>query len=68
MKKGDCSYISRGHQLSIPDNAIKKNIDDTEVHDLLSDIKVDGFLQKPFSMGKLNDIIDKTMQDNGQNS
>jgi two-component SAPR family response regulator len=35
------------------------DIDDREFHDLLSDIKVDGFLQKPFSMVKLNDLINK---------
>ena len=26
---------------------------------MLPDIKVDGFLQKPFSMSKLNDVIAK---------
>jgi DNA-binding NtrC family response regulator len=35
------------------------DIDDREFHDLLSDIKVDGFIQKPFSMTKLNDLINK---------
>ena len=35
------------------------DIDDREFHELLSDIKVDGFLQKPFSMAKLNDVIAK---------
>ena len=30
---------------------------DEEFHNVLSDIKIDGFLQKPFSMGKLNDVI-----------
>ena len=34
-------------------------IKDEEFHNLLSDIKIDGFLQKPFSMGKLNDVIGK---------
>jgi len=32
---------------------------DGEFHNLSSDIKIDAFLQKPFSMGKLNDLIDK---------
>ena len=35
------------------------DIDDREFHDLLSDIKIDDFLQKPFSMAKLNDVIAK---------
>ena len=35
------------------------DIDDIEFHDLLSDIKIDAFLQKPFSMVKLNDVIAK---------
>jgi len=34
-------------------------IEDTEFHNLLPDIKVDGFLQKPFSISKLNDVIAK---------
>jgi two-component system, cell cycle sensor histidine kinase and response regulator CckA len=34
-------------------------INDEEFHNVLSDIKVDGFLQKPFSMWKLNDVVDK---------
>ena len=34
-------------------------INNEEFHNMLSDIKVDGFLQKPFSMWKLNDVIEK---------
>ena len=34
-------------------------IQDKEFHNMLPDIKVDAFLQKPFSMGKLNDVIEK---------
>jgi hypothetical protein len=34
-------------------------INDEKFHNMLSDIKVDAFLQKPFSMGKLNDVIEK---------
>ena len=34
-------------------------IEDKEFYNLLPDIKVDGFLQKPFSMSKLNDVIAK---------
>jgi two-component SAPR family response regulator len=34
-------------------------INDEEFHNILSDIKIDGFLQKPFSMWKLNDVMDK---------
>ena len=30
-----------------------------EFHNALPDIKIDGFLQKPFSMAKLNDVIEK---------
>jgi DNA-binding NtrC family response regulator len=31
-------------------------------HNVLPDIKVDGFLQKPFSLGQLNDAIEKISQ------
>lgn len=34
-------------------------INDEEFHNILQDIKVDAFLQKPFSMEKLNDVIEK---------
>ena len=34
-------------------------IEDREFYNLLPDIKVDGFLQKPFFMYKLNDVIAK---------
>jgi hypothetical protein len=34
-------------------------INNEEFHNALSGIKVDAFLQKPFSMGKLNDVIEK---------
>jgi two-component SAPR family response regulator len=34
-------------------------IDDREFCSFLPDIKVDGFLQKPFSISKLNDVITK---------
>jgi two-component SAPR family response regulator len=34
-------------------------INDEEFHNALSDINVDAFLQKPFSMWKLNDVIEK---------
>jgi len=34
-------------------------INDEEFHNALSDIKVDVFLQKPFSMEKLNDVVEK---------
>lgn len=34
-------------------------INNEEFHNMLSDIKVDGFLQKPFSVWKLNDVIKK---------
>ena len=34
-------------------------IQDEEFHNLLPDIKVDGFLQKPFSIQQLNDVINK---------
>ena len=34
-------------------------INEKEFHNLLRDIKVDAFLQKPFSMWKLNDVIGK---------
>jgi DNA-binding NtrC family response regulator len=34
-------------------------IQDKEFHNLLPDIKVDGFLQKPFSIQQLNDVINK---------
>jgi two-component SAPR family response regulator len=34
-------------------------INDGEFHTLLPDIKVDGFLQKPFSIQQLNNVIEK---------
>ena len=34
-------------------------INDEELHNMLTDVKIDGFLQKPFSMAKLNDVIAK---------
>jgi DNA-binding NtrC family response regulator len=34
-------------------------INDKEFHNLLPDIKVDAFLQKPFHIQQLNDIIDE---------
>ena len=34
-------------------------INDKEFHNLLPDIKVDGFLQKPFSIQQLNEVIGK---------
>jgi hypothetical protein len=35
------------------------DIEDNGLHSVLSGIKVDGFLQKSFSMTKLNDSIEK---------
>jgi DNA-binding NtrC family response regulator len=35
-------------------------IEDKEFHRILPSIKINGFLQKPFSIGQLNDIIRKT--------
>jgi two-component SAPR family response regulator len=34
-------------------------IEDKEFHNVLSDIKVDAFIQKPFHIQKLNDVIEK---------
>ena len=34
-------------------------INDKEFHNLLPDIKVDAFLQKPFSIQQLNDAVEK---------
>ena len=36
-------------------------IKDKEFHNVLPDIKVDGFLQKPFSMKQLDDLTNKTI-------
>ena len=38
-------------------------INDKEFHNLLPDIKVDAFLQKPFSIQQLNDMIKKISRD-----
>jgi DNA-binding NtrC family response regulator len=34
-------------------------IEDKEFHNMLPDIKVDAFLQKPFSIQRLNDVLEK---------
>jgi two-component SAPR family response regulator len=34
-------------------------IKDKEFHNMLPDIKVDAFLQKPFSIQRLNDVVEK---------
>ena len=34
-------------------------IEDKEFHNVLPDIKVDGFLQKPFSTQQLNDVVQR---------
>jgi len=34
-------------------------IDDKEFHNVLSDIKLDAFLQKPFHIQQLNEVIEK---------
>jgi two-component system response regulator VanR len=39
-------------------------IQDKEFHNVLPDIKVDAFLQKPFSLQRLNDVIEKISRDN----
>jgi DNA-binding NtrC family response regulator len=36
-------------------------IEDKEFHSILPSIKIDGFLQKPFSMSKLNDVLKEIM-------
>ncbi len=36
-------------------------IEDKEFHSILPSIKIDGFLQKPFTMAKLNDILREIM-------
>ena len=36
-------------------------INDKEFHNMLPDIKVDAFLQKPFSIQQLNNIVEKLM-------
>jgi DNA-binding NtrC family response regulator len=41
-------------------------INDREFHNLLPDIKVDAFLQKPFSIVQLNDLIAKSVEINLQ--
>jgi CheY-like chemotaxis protein len=38
-------------------------IQDKEFHNLLPDVKVDAFLQKPFSIQQLNDMIKKISRD-----
>jgi DNA-binding NtrC family response regulator len=35
------------------------DLQEKEFHNLLPDIKVDGFLQKPFSIQQLNEVIEK---------
>ncbi|HJT46568.1 MAG TPA: response regulator [Nitrososphaeraceae archaeon] len=50
---------SDGFSLIISDIRMPVEIDDREFYSMLPDIKVDGFLQKPFSISKLNDVITK---------
>ena len=38
-------------------------INDKEFHNLLSDIKVDAFLQKPFSIQQLKNVVEKIIVD-----
>jgi DNA-binding NtrC family response regulator len=38
-------------------------IEDREFHNILPNIKIDAFLQKPFSIGPLNDVIEKISRD-----
>jgi len=38
-----------------------KRMYNMEFHNVLSDISVDAFLQKPFSMWKLNNVVEKIM-------
>ncbi|HZC21294.1 MAG TPA: hypothetical protein VE223_06590, partial [Nitrososphaeraceae archaeon] len=37
-------------------------IQEKEFHNMLPDTMVDGFLQKPFSIGQLNDMVEKISQ------
>jgi two-component SAPR family response regulator len=39
-------------------------IQEKEFHNVLPDIKVDAFLQKPFSLQRLNDVIEKISREN----
>ncbi len=39
-------------------------IEDKEFHNILPDIKVDGFLQKPFSIQQLNNVVEKIRRGN----
>jgi DNA-binding NtrC family response regulator len=39
-------------------------IEDKEFHNMLPDIKVDGFLQKPLQTQQLNEVIEKISRDN----
>jgi two-component SAPR family response regulator len=39
-------------------------IQEKEFHNVLRDIKVDAFLQKPFSLQRLNDVIEKISREN----
>jgi len=38
-------------------------INDKEFHNLLPDIKIDAFLQKPFSIQQLNNVVEKISVD-----
>lgn len=37
-------------------------INDEEFYNIVSDVKIDAFLQKPFSMGKLIDVVEKIIR------
>jgi two-component SAPR family response regulator len=57
-----CEFVKKAKEIDKQVNIILMSafeINDEEFHNVLSDIKIDGLLQKPFSMVKVNDVIQK---------
>ena len=57
-----CEFVKKAKEMDKQVNVILISAfesNDEEFHNVLSDIKIDGLLQRLFSMVKLNDVIQK---------
>jgi two-component system catabolic regulation response regulator CreB/two-component system response regulator ChvI len=61
-KMNDYEFVKKAKEIDTQTKIVLMSaleINDKEFHNILSDIKVDAFLQKPISMGKLKEVIEK---------